>query len=204
MNTTDTTTTTRTRRPGRLRTVFALVASMLVIAPVAAWAAHTFDDVPNSNVFHDDIEWLADSGVTKGCNPPANTRFCPKDEVTREQMAAFMHRLETEGVFLAGDSTMVPIARFRIAINGETDDHETRAPLTGDPGDGVWNGNAWVIDIPGENVNLNDQQAICVGIGSTPRIVTVGSSGGDLLVHTASAAGAPVKAAAMCTLYADA
>ncbi|MEA2022738.1 MAG: hypothetical protein U9N79_00455, partial [Actinomycetota bacterium] len=30
---------------------------------------------------------------TKGCNPPTNTKFCPSDNVTREQMSAFMHRL---------------------------------------------------------------------------------------------------------------
>jgi Polysaccharide lyase 14/S-layer homology domain len=42
--------------------------------------------------FTADIEWLADVGVTKGCNPPANTRFCPDDAVTRGQMAAFLHR----------------------------------------------------------------------------------------------------------------
>lgn len=45
------------------------------------------------------------SGVTKGCNPPENTEFCPDDFVTREQMSAFMHRLDTEGVFLPADGT---------------------------------------------------------------------------------------------------
>jgi hypothetical protein len=35
---------------------------------------------------------LGTAGVTKGCNPPANTKFCPKDPVTREQMAAFLKR----------------------------------------------------------------------------------------------------------------
>lgn len=30
---------------------------------------------------------------TRGCNPPVNDQFCPEDAVTREQMAAFMHRL---------------------------------------------------------------------------------------------------------------
>ncbi len=56
-------------------------------------ASHTFDDVADSNVFHSDIDWLAANGVTKGCNPPHNTKFCPSNPVTREQMAAFMHRL---------------------------------------------------------------------------------------------------------------
>jgi hypothetical protein len=48
--------------------------------------------VPESHTFFSDIEWLADSGITSGCNPPANTLFCPDDHVTRGQMAAFLDR----------------------------------------------------------------------------------------------------------------
>ena len=33
-----------------------------------------------------------------GCNPPANTRYCPGDNVTRGQMAAFMKRLAENNV----------------------------------------------------------------------------------------------------------
>lgn len=51
-----------------------------------------FIDVPNDNQFVEDIEWLAETGITKGSNPPANTEFNPKGNVTREQMAAFLHR----------------------------------------------------------------------------------------------------------------
>ena len=47
----------------------------------------------DDNVFAADIQWLADSGVTKGCNPPTNDLFCPGSIVTREQMAAFLARL---------------------------------------------------------------------------------------------------------------
>lgn len=64
----------------------------LIAVPVAVYAAHSFDDVPETNTFHSDIAWLADAGITQGCNPPSNDLFCPEDEVTREQMAAFMHR----------------------------------------------------------------------------------------------------------------
>lgn len=72
--------------------VLAAMVGALVAAPVAVYASHQFTDVPDSNTFHDDIAWLADAGITRGCNPPANDEFCPKDEVTREQMAAFMRR----------------------------------------------------------------------------------------------------------------
>jgi hypothetical protein len=50
-----------------------------------------FSDV-GASVFSSDIQWIADRGITKGCNPPANTRFCPNDYVTRGQMAAFITR----------------------------------------------------------------------------------------------------------------
>jgi len=51
-----------------------------------------FEDVSSDHVFAGDIAWLADSGITRGCNPPANDRFCPGATVTRGQMAAFLAR----------------------------------------------------------------------------------------------------------------
>jgi hypothetical protein len=50
-----------------------------------------FDDIVG-NIFEADIEWAAEVGITKGCNPPANTKFCPDDPVSREVMAAFIDR----------------------------------------------------------------------------------------------------------------
>lgn len=44
------------------------------------------------SVFETDIEWMAAEGITKGCNPPVNDRFCPNSSVTRGQMAAFLVR----------------------------------------------------------------------------------------------------------------
>lgn len=43
-------------------------------------------------VFSLDINKLATAGVTRGCNPPVNDRFCPNEPVTRGQMAAFLVR----------------------------------------------------------------------------------------------------------------
>ena len=40
-------------------------------------------------VFIDDILWLAESGVTRGCS---DTSYCPQQNVTRGQMAAFLVR----------------------------------------------------------------------------------------------------------------
>ena len=46
----------------------------------------------DESVFELDIDRLATSGVTRGCNPPVNDRFCPNQSVTRAQMAAFLRR----------------------------------------------------------------------------------------------------------------
>ena len=62
--------------------------------------ARGYTDVGDGNLFIDDdnsvfesaIDKLGTAGVTKGCNPPANTKFCPDDNVTRGQMAAFLVR----------------------------------------------------------------------------------------------------------------
>jgi hypothetical protein len=51
-----------------------------------------FKDVPVGSTFEADIGRLATAGITKGCNPPLNDRFCPTDPVTRETMAAFLVR----------------------------------------------------------------------------------------------------------------
>ncbi|MFQ5555700.1 MAG: M15 family metallopeptidase [Acidimicrobiia bacterium] len=42
--------------------------------------------------FEPDIERLAFAGITHGCNPPDNDRFCPTGSVRRDQMASFLLR----------------------------------------------------------------------------------------------------------------
>lgn len=51
-----------------------------------------FVDVPAGHTFAEDIGKLATAGITQGCNPPHNDRYCPGDGVSRAQMAAFMVR----------------------------------------------------------------------------------------------------------------
>jgi hypothetical protein len=53
-----------------------------------------FRDVARGSTFETDIRRLAAGGVTRECNPPTNDRFCPRDPVTREQMAASIRRAE--------------------------------------------------------------------------------------------------------------
>ncbi len=67
----------------------AFLVRSLELADGAGSNAFTDDD---ASEFEADIERLAHAGITKGCNPPVNDRFCPQDYVTREQMAAFLVR----------------------------------------------------------------------------------------------------------------
>jgi hypothetical protein len=60
-----------------------------------------FFDVLDDNVFAGDVAWLAQEGITGGCNPPWSDFFCPDDAVTRGQMAAFLVR----GLGLAASGT---------------------------------------------------------------------------------------------------
>ncbi len=52
---------------------------------------HFVDDAGSQ--FQGAINKIADAGITVGCNPPANNRFCPTENVTRGQMAAFFKRV---------------------------------------------------------------------------------------------------------------
>ena len=62
-----------------------LVATVVVLWPDRAEAIllqGTFVD-DNGSPHENGIEALALAQITSGCNPPANTRFCPNDSVTR-------------------------------------------------------------------------------------------------------------------------
>lgn len=79
------------KRWGRIAAIVGVLA--LIAAPLTAAATNAFSDVPTSHTHHDDITWLKNAAVTKGCNPPANSNYCPDDDVTRAQMATFMRNL---------------------------------------------------------------------------------------------------------------
>ena len=68
------------------------MASIFVRAlNLPAASESSFIDVAES-VHVNTITALAAAGVTKGCDPPANTEFCPDRAVTRGEMAAFIVR----------------------------------------------------------------------------------------------------------------
>ncbi len=80
------------------RILFGLGVLALFLLPIASFAGSVFDDVDDDNIFIGDITWMKDNDITRGCNPPLNTRYCPTYNVTREQMSAFMHRLAVNKV----------------------------------------------------------------------------------------------------------
>ncbi len=57
--------------------------------PITPSGSFTDDD---GNIHEGNIEAIAAPGITQGCNPPANTEYCPDDDITRGQMAAFLRR----------------------------------------------------------------------------------------------------------------
>jgi hypothetical protein len=68
---------------------------------MAAFLARSFDLAPSgtdffvddrSSIFQSAIDKVARAGITLGCNPADNNRFCATDLVTRGHMAASLRR----------------------------------------------------------------------------------------------------------------
>jgi hypothetical protein len=104
-----------------------------------------FIDGPPGTLFFDDIEWLADAAITKGCNPPLNDRFCPNDFVTRGQMAAFLVRalnlpVAAPGTFTDDDGSVFEQDIEALATAGITKGCNPPANDLFCPGDAVTRG----------------------------------------------------------------
>lgn len=85
---------TRTRHrssTSALAVLLALLTVAAVLVPADPAEAGRFRDTRDT-VFEDDIERIAAAGITRGCNPPAFTEFCPDDPVSRGQLAAMLSR----------------------------------------------------------------------------------------------------------------
>jgi uncharacterized protein YbjT (DUF2867 family) len=63
--------------------------ALAIVAPLLPGGTFVDD---NESVHESSIGAIAAAGITSGCNPPANDRFCPTAPVTRGQMAAFLNR----------------------------------------------------------------------------------------------------------------
>jgi hypothetical protein len=65
-----------------------------LVLPTTTTDFFTDDD---GNIFEASINRLAKAGITKGCNPPTNDEYCPNDNLTRAQVAAFFRRAANPG-----------------------------------------------------------------------------------------------------------
>ena len=86
--------TPRKRRFGRKLTV-ATIAGLLVLAgATSAFAVKQdpFNDVGADNPFRSDVAWMSEHGIADGF---PDGGYHPTAPVTRQAMAAFMHRLDT-------------------------------------------------------------------------------------------------------------
>ena len=102
-----------------------LIATMMVV-PIAAYAISSFTDVPVSAFFHNSVDWMKTNNITVGCNPPANDKYCPNDDVSRGEMAVFFKRLAENKVVDA--ATAVTATNATNATNA--DNADTVAGLT--------------------------------------------------------------------------
>jgi len=69
--------------------VFMMLTAAVVVAELPPGGTFVDD---NGNFHEPNIEAIAAAGITQGCNPPTNDRYCPDDLVTRAEMAAFLLR----------------------------------------------------------------------------------------------------------------
>lgn len=61
-----------------------------LVHAAAAWTGTFSDD--DTSVHAANIDKIFAEGITVGCNPPLNDRFCPDRNITRGEMAAFIAR----------------------------------------------------------------------------------------------------------------
>jgi hypothetical protein len=67
--------------------------------PACVAGSEMFNDVPADNPFCPFIEELSRRGITGGCG---GGNFCPRDPVTRQQMAVFLVKLSGEAFHIVG------------------------------------------------------------------------------------------------------
>lgn len=63
-----------------------------------------FTDVPDNHMFHDDIYWLAERGITTGWNLGDHREYRPQLGIERGAMAAFFYRLAGSPEFTAPET----------------------------------------------------------------------------------------------------
>jgi hypothetical protein len=104
----------RARRSPIRRVRVALMAALLMaLVPLVLLAAGSFTDLDPASPHNANIAAIQAAGITKGCDPPDFTQYCPKDTVTREEMASFLARL-------GGLGGNPPVANALTAVSAQT------------------------------------------------------------------------------------
>jgi hypothetical protein len=131
------------KRPGTYRATLTVVDDTAL--KDTATVVFTVDLRPGGSFVDDDghfgeraIEAIKAEGITVGCNPPMNDRFCPDASVTRGEMAAFLARalrLPVAGIdqFADDDGSVFEgaidrIASARITVGCNPPDNDRYCP----------------------------------------------------------------------------
>lgn len=113
--------------------IHALALAALLPVTAALPPGGTFVD-DDGSVHEGGIEAVAAEGITIGCNPPFNDRFCPSRDLTRAEMAAMIarakslpassvdHFVDDDGHVLEGAINRVADARITLGCNPPTND----------------------------------------------------------------------------------
>lgn len=119
------------------RNTFAALALALVSAGAGAQSCAGFVDVPASDGFCPNVEWLKNRSITLGCTD--TTHYCPTASVTRLAMAAFMNRL---GTALTPTALVQDATPGAITISSTGSEHciSTAFPVAGYPRTATVNG----------------------------------------------------------------
>ncbi|WP_084077486.1 S-layer homology domain-containing protein [Demequina sp. NBRC 110057] len=83
----------KTTREQMAAFLFRLAAPEDYVAP----AKSPFVDVKTSSTFYREISWLASQGISEGWETAKGAEFRPGQAITREEMAAFLQRLDALG-----------------------------------------------------------------------------------------------------------
>ena len=182
--------------PTKRRLIITLATLLLVaMAPAVVMAAGGQFTDDDDSIFEAHIEWMADAGVTAGCNPPANDHFCPNDNVNRGQMAAFMRRFaqyigaEDGTPALADHAATADSAADASRLNGMSSNQFQ--PTTNDFENATYSVTADVTaTVASASVSTNSGASYLCRLGSTPtadiRLHASGNVGGLNAGETAS------------------
>ncbi|MEO6350710.1 MAG: S-layer homology domain-containing protein [Candidatus Limnocylindrales bacterium] len=105
----------RLRRPMISRRVALLGLALALLLPGVVLASHRFNDVPDGNPFHTEISAITGAGITAGF---ADGGYHPSEAVTRQAMAAFLHRIGGRAALAVGDPPMTAAVTSQAGSDG--------------------------------------------------------------------------------------